>query len=148
MFNLNVVLLRSLNNSLNHIHHGLCLLRDDYCSSFSDILETSNAKTASKRSWTKDFTKDICRFVNGLSPPMRNCFSQSELPKMSEFSVSVFWQYEVLNLEPKLLQTGDHRYVILFQEVHEMRHLLTLVKTKHWNADLSPCRICKNIFGE
>ena len=45
MFNLNVVLLRSLNNSLNHIHHALCLLHDDYCSSFSNILETSNEKT-------------------------------------------------------------------------------------------------------
>ena len=109
---------RTLNNSINCIHKRvLCLIHDNYNSSLHDILQTSNEKTIHEKD-PEHLAKEMYKFVKGLSPLIMNhFFSFRDTLTTSEISSAcVLTIRKLLNIEPKLLHTGDHRCGILFQK--------------------------------
>ena len=54
--------------------------------------------------------EEICKCVNGLSPAVMNdFFSFRENPISKMFSTCIPTIRKLLNMEPKVLHTGDHR---------------------------------------
>ena len=90
----------------------LRLVHDNCNSFFYDILGISNEKTIHQKD-SADFPKEVYKFVKRLFPPKMNDF-----PSLRETPYNLQSLYSTVtklsNLEPKLLNTEDHRYETLF----------------------------------
>lgn len=64
--------LRSLNNSLNHIHEcALRIINDDHVRSFRNMPEMTNQKRILQNN-LECLSKKIYKYLHGLSPPLMN----------------------------------------------------------------------------
>ena len=78
---------RSLNNLINRIHkRALRLIHNDHVSTFLDILEITKEKGIHLNNLESLITKEICKFLNGVSP------SKELVMACKEFSVSVLYK--------------------------------------------------------
>ena len=78
---------RSLNNLINRIHkRALRLIHNDHVSTFLDILEITKEKAIHQNNLESLITKEICKFLNGVSP------SKELAMACKEFSVSVLYK--------------------------------------------------------
>ena len=138
---------RCLNNLINRIHErGLRLVHNDHVSTFQDILEMAKEKTIHQKN-LESLAKEICKFLNGLSPPIIN---DAFLIRNNEHNLRNFQCLYSTNKRTVKYGTETVTYrgpqiwnLVPEKTINAFSFEIFKKKIRKWKGEKCPCRICK-----
>ena len=144
---------RRLNNKINTLYERcLCLIYNDYKSTFADLLEKDNSFSIHYRN-IRTLAVEIYKFLNGLSPLIMSetfslnttfqCNHRSQNP-LKRITLKTVWYGT-----ESLFYLAQKVWDIVPQEIKESKSLMIFKrKIKNWVPNDCPCRLCKRYISQ